>query len=165
MLNFKLVFSLSSFTLIQRLFSFSSLSAIRVVSSAYLRLLIFFQAILIPVCASSSLAFHMMYSGVYLVAHRLKHLSAMQDTWVRSLDREDHLEKEMAIHSSILSWRIPWREEPGRLQSMRWQRVGHDWVTSLHFTLHRIEISRVTVYNLDVLLCQFWTSPLLHVQF
>ena len=126
MLNFKLVFSLSSFTLIQRLFSFSSLSAIRVVPSAYLRLLIFFRDILIPVCASSSLAFHMMYSGVSLVAHRLKHLSAMQDTWVRSLGREDHLEKEMAIHSSILSWRIQWREEPGRLQSMRCQRVGHD---------------------------------------
>ena len=126
MLNFKLVFSLSSFTLIQRLFSFSSLSAIRVVSSAYLRLLIFFWAILIPVCASSSLVFHMMYSGVSLVAHRLKHLSANRNTRVRSLSWEDSLEKEMATHSSILAWRIPWREEPCRLQSMRWQRVRHN---------------------------------------
>ncbi|CAI9177858.1 unnamed protein product [Rangifer tarandus platyrhynchus] len=62
MLSFKPAFSLSSFTFIKRLFSSSSLSAIRVVSSAYLRLLIFFQAVLIPACASSSLASHMMYS-------------------------------------------------------------------------------------------------------
>ena len=66
MLNFKPPFSLSSFTLIKRLFSFSSLWAIRVVSSAYLRLLIFLLAILIPAYDSSSLAFHMMYS-----AHKL----------------------------------------------------------------------------------------------
>ena len=62
MLTFKLTFSLSSFTFIKRLFSSSSLSAIRVVSSAYLRLLIFLPAILIPSCASSSLAFLVMYS-------------------------------------------------------------------------------------------------------
>ena len=61
-----------------------------------------------------------------LVAQRLKHLPGMQETWVRSLDREDPLEKEMATHSSTLVWRIPWREEPGRLQSMGSQRVGHD---------------------------------------
>ena len=59
----------------------------------------------------------------------------MRETWVRSLGREDPLEKEMATHSSILAWRIPWTEEPGGLQSMGSQRVGHDWVTSLHFTL------------------------------
>ena len=61
-----------------------------------------------------------------LVAQRLKHLPAMRETRVRSLGREDPLEKEMATHSSILAWRIPWREEPGRLQSMGSQRVGHD---------------------------------------
>ena len=61
-----------------------------------------------------------------LVAQRLKSLSAVQETWVRSLSQEDPLEKEMATHSSILAWRIPWREEPGRLQSMGTQRVGHD---------------------------------------
>ena len=66
MLSFKPTFSLSSFTFIKRLFSFSSLSAIRVVSSAYLRLLTFLPAILIPACASSSLAFHMMYSAFKL---------------------------------------------------------------------------------------------------
>ena len=63
MLSFKPAFSLSSFTFIKRLFSSSLLSAIRVVSSAYLRLLIFFPAILIPACASCNLAFHMMYSA------------------------------------------------------------------------------------------------------
>ena len=49
-----------------------------------------------------------------LVAQRLKKLLAVPETWVQSLDREDPLEKEMAIHSSVLAWRIPWTEEPGR---------------------------------------------------
>ena len=53
----------------------------------------------------------------------------MQETLVPSLGCEDPLEKGMAIHSSILAWRIPWTEEPGRLQSMESQRAGHDWVT------------------------------------
>ena len=66
MLSFKPVFSLSSFTFIRRFFSSSSLSAIRVVSSAYLRWLIFLPAILIPACASSNLAFHVMYSAYKL---------------------------------------------------------------------------------------------------
>ena len=57
----------------------------------------------------------------------------MQETWVRSLGWEDPLEKEVATHSSILVWKIPWTEEPGRLQSMGSQRVGHDWETSLSF--------------------------------
>ena len=60
-----------------------------------------------------------------LVAQMVKHLSAMQETRVRCLGWEDPLEKEMAVHSSILAWRIPWTEEPGRLQSMGLQRVGH----------------------------------------
>ena len=64
--------------------------------------------------------------SVYLVAQRLKHLPAMQETRVQSLGREDPLEKETATHSSILAWRIPWTEEPGGLQSMGSQRVGHD---------------------------------------
>ena len=61
-----------------------------------------------------------------LVAQLVKNLPAMRETWVRSLGWEDPLEKEMATHSSILAWRIPWIEEPGGLQSMRSQRVGHD---------------------------------------
>ena len=52
-------------------------------------------------------------------------LPAMQETWVRSLGWEDPLEKEKDTHSSILTWKIPWTEEPGRLQSMVLQRVGH----------------------------------------
>ena len=60
------------------------------------------------------------------MAQRLKYLPAMRETWVRSLGGEDTLEKEMATHSSILAWRIPWREEPGGLQSMGSQRVKHD---------------------------------------
>ena len=61
-----------------------------------------------------------------LVAQRLKRLPAVWETWVRSLGREDPLEKEMATHSSILACRIPWTEEPDGLQSMGSQRVGHD---------------------------------------
>ena len=57
-----------------------------------------------------------------LVAQRLKRLPAMQETWVRSLGREDPLEKEMATHSSILAWRISWMEEPGGLWPMELQR-------------------------------------------
>ena len=53
----------------------------------------------------------------------------MRETWVQSLGQEDPLEKEMATHSSILAWRIPWVEEPGGLQSTGLQRVGHDLVT------------------------------------
>ena len=105
MLSFKPIFSLSSFTFINRLFSSSSLSAIRVVCSAYLRFLIFLPAILNPACVSSSQAFLMMYSA--------------------------YTEKAMTLHSSTLAWKVPWTEEPGRLQSMGSLRVRHDWATSL----------------------------------
>ena len=60
------------------------------------------------------------------MAHTVKELPAMQETWVRSLGWEDPLEKEMATHSSILAWRIPWTEETGRLQSVGSQRVGYN---------------------------------------
>ena len=59
------------------------------------------------------------------MAQMVKPLSTMQGTWIRSLGREDPLEKKMAIHSSTIAWKIPWTEEPGRLQSMGSQRV-HD---------------------------------------
>ena len=65
-------------------------------------------------------------SSTSLVAQMVKHLPTMRETWVQSLGQEDVLEKEMATHSSILAWKIPWTEEPGRLQSMGSQRVGHD---------------------------------------
>ena len=61
-----------------------------------------------------------------LVAQTVKHLSAMQETRVRSLGWEDPLEKEMTAHSSILAWKIPWMAEPGRPLSMGTQRIGHD---------------------------------------
>ena len=61
-----------------------------------------------------------------LVAQTVKRLPAMQETRVPSLGWEDPLEKEMAIHSRTIAWKIPWMEAPGRLQSMGSQRVGHD---------------------------------------
>ena len=64
--------------------------------------------------------------GASLVALTVKNLPAVQETQVQSLGREDPLEKEMATHSSILAWRIPRTEDPGRLQSMELQRAGHD---------------------------------------
>ena len=60
------------------------------------------------------------------MAQMVKRLSTMWETWVRSLGREGVLEKEMAIHSSTIAWKIPWTEEPGGLQSTGSQRVGHD---------------------------------------
>ena len=63
---------------------------------------------------------------VSLVAQMVKNLPAMLETRVQSLGQEDPLEKDLATHSSILAWRIPWTEEPGRLQFMGSQRVGHD---------------------------------------
>jgi len=63
---------------------------------------------------------------ISLVAQTVKRVPTTWETWVQSLGWEDLLEKEMATHSSILAWKIPWREEPGRLQSMGSQRVGHD---------------------------------------
>ena len=61
-----------------------------------------------------------------LVAQLVKSLPVVRETWVLSLGREDPLEKEMASHSSVLAWRIPWMEEPGGLQSTGSQRVGHN---------------------------------------
>ena len=61
-----------------------------------------------------------------LVTQTVKNLPAVQETWVRSLGQEDPLAKGMATHSSILAWRIPWTEEPSRLQSTGSQKVGHN---------------------------------------
>ena len=62
------------------------------------------------------------------MAQMIKNLPAMQETQFQSLGQEDPLEEEMATHSNILAWEIPWTEEPGGLQSMESQRAGHDWV-------------------------------------
>ena len=72
------------------------------------------------------IVFEVSFSQTSLVAQMVKHLSAMQETRLRSLGWEDPLEKEMATHSSILAWKIPWTEELGRLQSLGSQKVGHD---------------------------------------
>ena len=68
----------------------------------------------------------MTYNWASLVAQLVKNLTEIQETWVQVLGQEDPLEKEMATHTSILAWRIPWTEEPYGLQSIQSQRVGHD---------------------------------------
>ena len=81
----------------------------------------------LPQTPSTSLVFTLIpFSSASLVAQTVKRLPTMWETRVRSLGWEDPLEKEMATHSSILAWKIPWTEEPGRLQSMGLQRVRHD---------------------------------------
>ena len=69
------------------------------------------------------------------LAQVVKNLPAMRETRVQPLGREDPLEKGMATHSSILAWKSPWTEEPSKLQSMEWQRVGHNWL-SVHACTH-----------------------------
>ena len=81
-----------------------------------------------------------------LVAQMVKHLPSMWETWVQSLGWEDPLEEEMATHSSIPVWKIPWTKESDRLQSVGSQRVRHHWVTSLHFN----------IINLILLLTIWW---------
>ena len=72
-----------------------------------------------------------------LVAQMVKCLPAMRETWVRSLGREDPMEKKMATHPSTLAWKIPWTKEPDRLQSMGLQRFGYGWATSLSLNSSR----------------------------
>ena len=79
-------------------------------------------------CSSLLLCLGMGFSGGSVV----KNLPAMQETWVWSLVREDPLEKEIATHSSSLAFKMPWTEEPGRLQPTESQGIEHDWATSLH---------------------------------
>ena len=83
-----------------------------------------------------------------LMAQIVKRLPTMWETRVRSLGQEDPLEKEMATHSSVLAWKISWMEEPGGLQSVGWQSVRHDQVTSLHFTMvHQTESPQGTFWG------------------
>ena len=83
------------------------------------------------------LQFFFFFLFTSLVAQTIKNLSAMWETQVQSLGWDDPLEKGMAIHSSILAWRISWTEEPDGLQSMGLQRVRPDWMTNTHFTFFR----------------------------
>ena len=84
------------------------------------------------------------------MAQMVKHLSTMWDTYVWSLGREDPLEKEMAIHSSTVAWKIPWTEEPGRLQSMRSQRVRHNWATKTCTFTHSLWCSKLSIADLNL---------------
>ena len=79
-----------------------------------------------------------------LVTQTIKNLLEMEETWVWSLGLEDCLEKVMAPHSSTLAWKVPWSEEPGRLQSMGLLRVGHDWVFTFTFHFHALEKEMAT---------------------
>ena len=81
-----------------------------------------------------------------MVLQTVKRLSTMRETQVWSLGWEDPLEREIAIHSSTIAWKIPWTEEPGRLQSMGSQRVGHDWATSLFSCLYGPSLTYIHDY-------------------
>ena len=102
------------------------------------------------------------YFGLpWLVAQTVKRLPAMRETGVQSLGREDLLEKEMATHTTILTWKIPWTEEPGRLQSMGWQRVRTRlsdftftclffcWTILLKFVVNSLFIRYLSIYALS----------------
>ena len=101
-------------------------------------------------CPGEWFSYPLQYSWASLVAQMVKSPSAMQGTWVPSLDWEDPLEKGMATHSSILAWRIPWTEEPGGLQFMGSQRVIHNWTTKhspdfyLLFQVHNMSARETT---------------------
>ena len=95
---------------------------------------------------------------LHLVAQMIKCLPAMRETRVRFLGQEDPLEKEMAIHSSTLAWKIPWTEDPNRLQSMGSQRVGPDWAMSLHFTSYKSLINCGIVYKISLFTSEHYFS-------
>ena len=84
----------------------------------------------------------------------VKSLPAMQEIWVQSLGREDPLEKDMATHSSILAWEIPWTEETGRLQTVGSQRVKHDWVTNIWVTNSDAESVVTEWVSVETSICQ-----------
>ena len=111
---------------------FSSRRFIVLSSVFYPKSVIWFYFIFIwRVKLGSKFIFLPMDIQYFLVAQTVKCLPAMRETQVRSLGQEGPLERGMAIHSSILAWKIPWTEEPGRPQSMGSQRLGHGWATDI----------------------------------
>ena len=87
--------------------------------------------------------------------------AAVREAQVQSLGWEDPLEKEMPTHSSTLAWKIPWTEEPGRLQSMGSQRVRHDWATSLYHVSRFLDVAKaflgyISVYTCEAYSCDFF---------
>ena len=135
-LSFKPTLSLSSFTFIKRLFSSSSLSAIRVVSSAYLRLLIFLLAILIPARASFSPEFPMMYSAYKLnkQGDNIQHWCTPFPIWSSLLFHGWTASSTWWTWVWVNSGSWWWIGRPGVLRFMGLQRVRHDWVTELNWT-------------------------------
>ena len=104
--------------------------------------------------------FNYMTFGASLVSQMVKNLPAMQEAWIWSLGWEDPMEKEMVTFSSILTWRIPWTGEPGRLQSTGLQRVRHDWATSLSLSNR---FSRQWPESLSVFSCFFRLTRTFHI--
>ena len=92
------------------------------------------------------------------VVKNLPVIQKLQEVWVQSLGQEDPLEEEMATHSSILAWRIPWREEPGGLQSTGLQRVGHAWIDLAH-TRYSL-VKKIRSDQLSPCKCLCWTTIL-----
>ena len=85
----------------------------------------------------------------------VKNLPTMRESWVWSLGQEDTLEKGMATHFRILAWEIIWTEEPGKLQSIGWQRIGHDWATNiLPFTL---KLKHCALSNISRQINVYWS--------
>ena len=92
-----------------------------------------------------------------LVAQMVKKLLPIWETWVWSLDQEDPLGTEMATHSSILAWGVPWTEEPGGLQSMELQRIRHNWATNTH--TFKTKVTSLTGY----VFCTLTETEICHV--
>ena len=114
---------------------------------------------------TSSLALSLLWAS--LVAQMIKNPLAMWEPWIWSLDWENPLEKGMATHSSTLAWRIPWTEEPGWLQSMGSQRVGHDWVTFTHSAFFMVQLSHpyMTTGKTKALTIQIFVSKVMSLLF
>ena len=90
----------------------------------------------------------MIYVYIHISSAVLQTLSAMKETWVWSLGQEDPLEEEMATHSSILAWKIPWTEEPGRLHTVhRVWRIGQEWMTEHAHIYPRVSISHIWLFE------------------
>ena len=99
-----------------------------------------------------------------MLIRTVKNLPVMQETEVGSLGQEDPLEKEMATHFSILAWEISCTEKPGRLQSMRSQRVGHDWVTNIFIFLLSKTVRSLLLFSHSVVSDSLWPHGLQHTR-
>ena len=95
---------------------------------------------------------YFLFLRAFLVVRTVKKLPVMQETWARPLYQEDPLEKEMATHSSILAWKIPWADDPGGLQSIKLQRIRHiEWLTLLEEYLVVFQIFQLFLSNIPII--------------